>query len=272
MSGSSQGRGDGSRAGGVGRWAIGALTLAGVSLLGAAPALADDEGMGPGDPIAGFTDGTAFLRSPDNQFVLLPSGRLQVDGYAFVRPTSEMPEATVLLRRARLELAGWVGSWFYYSIAGDFALGAPAGADPRPQSFIATTDDFVAVAPLKDKVILQVGQFDAPFTLENRTSDKYFDFMERSLAVRAFGVPGNKDIGVMAFGTLPKKLAYYSVGVFDGEGQNIRNQDNYFAVIGRAFVSPLAPWARLRTEIQRPLSWRRRSSTSWWACLTVETR
>ena len=225
----------------MGRWAIGALTLAGVSLLGAAPALADDEGMGPGDPIAGFTDGTAFLRSPDNQFVLLPSGRLQVDGYAFVRPTSEMPEATVLLRRARLELAGWVGSWFYYSIAGDFALGAPAGADPRPQSFIATTDDFVAVAPLKDKVILQVGQFDAPFTLENRTSDKYFDFMERSLTVRTFGIPSNKEVGAMVHGMpLANKGIYYSAGVFNGDGQNFKNVDNNFDVMGRAWVAPFA--------------------------------
>lgn len=244
MSGSSQGHGDGGGASGAargGRWALGALAVAGVSLLGAPSALADDDVMGPGDPIAGFTDGTAFLRSPDNQFVLLPSGRLQVDGYAFVRPTSEMPEATVLLRRARLELAGWVGSWFYYSIAGDFALGAPAGADPRPQSFIATTDDFVAVAPLKDKVILQVGQFDAPFTLENRTSDKYFDFMERSLTVRTFGIPSNKEVGAMVHGMpLSNKGIYYSAGVFNGDGQNFKNVDNNFDVMGRAWIAPFA--------------------------------
>ena len=33
-----------------------------------------------GEPLAGFSDGTAFLRSPDNTFILFPSGRLHIDG------------------------------------------------------------------------------------------------------------------------------------------------------------------------------------------------
>lgn len=193
----------------------------------------------PVEPLAGFTDGTAFLRSADGEFVLLPSGRLQIDGYSY-KSDNPTPHGGFLIRRARAELGGWIGGWFYFNVAGDFAAGAPGGANPVAQANAATTDDFVALAPFGDKAILQVGQFDAPFTLENRTSDKYFDFMERSITVRAFGAPTNKEMGAMIHGIHPDKLFYYSAGVFNGDGQNYKNADGKFDLIGRAWVAPLA--------------------------------
>src|SRR5690349_11875528 len=60
------------------------------------------------EPLAGFSDGTAFLRAPDNSFVLFPNGRLQVDGY-FFKSANPPPKDTFLLRRARIELGGWIG-------------------------------------------------------------------------------------------------------------------------------------------------------------------
>jgi Phosphate-selective porin O and P len=191
------------------------------------------------EPLAGFSDQTAFLRSPDNQFILFPNGRLQNDVYVF-RSDNKVPNNSFLIRRARVELNGWVGPWFFFHLAGDFAVGAPAPADPIAQSNLATTDDFVAVAPWGDLAIFQLGQYDAPFTLENRTSDKYFDFMERSITVRAFGIPSNKEMGAMIHGILPDRVAYYSLGVFNGDGQNYRNVDNEFDVMGRGWVAPLA--------------------------------
>jgi len=195
--------------------------------------------MTAADPLAGFSGDTAYLRSADNSFIMMPNGRLQVDGYFYKRDTDKMPAPSFLLRRARLEVAGWVGP-FFYNIAGDFALGPPAAADPVAQSWVAASDDFVGVAPWGNLAMLQVGQFDAPFTLENRTSDKYIDFMERSTTVRAFGIPTNKEVGAMVNGLLPDKVAYYSLGVFNGDGQNFRNVDSKFDVIGRAWVAPFA--------------------------------
>ena len=203
--------------------------------------------MGPEDPLAGWSNQDAFLRSPDNSFILMPSGRLQVDSYFFKRDDkpgaspagSRMPPDTLLERRARLEAYGWIGSKVFFSIAGDFALGTPAAADPIAQSWIATTDDYVMVAPWHNLAMLQIGQFDAPFTFENRTSDKYFDFMERSITVRAFGINDNKEAGGMVHGILPNKAFYYSIGVFNGDGQNFRNVDNNADVMGRAWVAPL---------------------------------
>jgi phosphate-selective porin len=193
------------------------------------------------EPLAGFSDGTAFLRSPDNDFVLLPSGRLQTDFYYFhTDDKNKPPNNTFLLRRARLELNGWIGGWVFFSLHGDFASGPPAGAAPAAPSNIATTDDYVGLAPWGTIAMLQVGQFDAPFTLENRTSDKYFDFMERSITVRAFGIPSNKEMGGMVHGYNDDRFFYYSLGVFNGDGQNFKNVDKKFDVMGRAWVAPLA--------------------------------
>jgi hypothetical protein len=188
--------------------------------------------------LIGFSQGNAFLRSPDNSFVLLPNGRLQVDGY-FFHSQNPTPNPTALLRRARLELAGWVGGWVYFSIAGDFAQAPPpSSAAPALPANLFTTDDFVALAPWQNLFILQVGQFDAPFTLENRTSDKYFDFMERSVTVRAFGIPDNKEMGAMLHGYDEGKNFYYSLGVFNGDSQNFKNIDHNFDWMGRAWIAP----------------------------------
>ena len=191
------------------------------------------------ETLAGVSDGNMFLRSPDNHFVLFPSGRLQVDGYAF-SSKNKVPNDGFLLRRARLELSGWIGGWAFFTLQGDFAVGPPAGAAPVAPTNIATTDDFVTLAPFGTIAMLQVGQYDAPFTLENRTSDKYFDFMERSITVRAFGVPSNKELGPMLHGFNEDRNFYYSVGVFNGDGQNFRNVDQKFDVMGRAWVAPLS--------------------------------
>ena len=190
------------------------------------------------EPLAGWSDGTPFLRSPDSLFILFPTGRLQVDTYVF-SSANRTPNDSVLLRRARLEAAGWIGTFVYFHMGGDFAAGVPAAADPVAQSNINATDNFVALAPWKNLAILQVGQYDAPFTLENRISEKYVPFMERSIAVRAFGIPENKQIGAMVTGYNERKNFLYSLGVFDGDGQNFRNVDDDFDVMGRAWIAPL---------------------------------
>jgi phosphate-selective porin len=86
---------------------------------------------------------------------------------------------------------------------------------------------------------VQIGQYDAPFTMENRTSEKWgTPFMERSLTVRDVAVPTQKQIGVMLWGEAFRVLNY-SVGLFDGEGQNRPNVDSKGDLFARAYVMPL---------------------------------
>jgi hypothetical protein len=197
------------------------------------------------EPLAGYSNGGFFIRDPRNWFVFFPRGRLQVDWYNFLNrgdlppgvdnngAKDTRPKDTLFVRRARIEVQGTFIGHF------DFAIGGEFGATPATGAYGTLTDCFINIDYLP-YLQLQVGQFDAPFTLENRTSDKYFDFMERSIAVRDLGVPFNKDDGAMIWGWLPRRVAYYSWGVFNGDGQSFKNQDNNPAVLGRAFVAPVA--------------------------------
>jgi len=196
-------------------------------------------------PLAGYANGSFFLRDPHDWFVLFPKGRLQVDWYNFlnrgdvpagVTPNTSAdprPKDTIFVRRARVELQGTFIGHFDFHIAGEFTTTPAAG------SLGALADAYI-IADYLSWLKIQVGQFDAPFSLENRTSDKYLDFIERGPTVRYLAVPANKDQGAFAWGWLPKQVAYYSIGVTNGEGQNFKNGDNWGAVLGRAFVAPLA--------------------------------
>jgi phosphate-selective porin len=199
-------------------------------------ARADAEGAAaPVEQIGDDADGV-FLRSRDGAIVLFPGGRLQVDAAFFQQQT---PKSGAYLRRARLELAGWLGPLFYFDVSGDFAPPPPAGADVAP-SALAASDDYLAFAPFGDQLIVQAGQFDVPFTLENRTSDAYTDFIERAMVARSLGAPRNKEIGVMAHGLVADGRFYYSAGLFNGEGPEFRSADNQADAIGRVGATPFA--------------------------------
>jgi hypothetical protein len=64
--------------------------------------------------------------------------------------------------------------------------------------------------------------------------------MERSFTVRAFGIPSNKEQGFMLHGTNPARNYYYSAAVLNGDGQNFRNVDGKFDVMGRAWIAPFS--------------------------------
>jgi len=156
-----------------------------------------------------------------------------------------VPTRSFLVRRAWVQVSGWIGPWTYFSIAGDFASSPPSTTPaPTTASNLATTDDYIAIAPLGDLAVLQIGQFDAPFTLENRTSDAYLDFMERSITVRAFGVPDDREIGAMLHGHDERLRFLYSFGAFNGDGAGFRNVDGQFDAIGRAWIAPASFFTR----------------------------
>jgi hypothetical protein len=188
---------------------------------------------GPRDPVAGFAGERPFLRSPGNEVVLLPQLRLEVGGAFF--PRTE-PKSGFLLRRARVGLAGWMGSQFYFDVEGDFAQ----GADPFAPGGTAPTDVYAAFAPEGDLMIIQAGRFDVPFSFENRTPEGFAPFLERSLVGRAIGAPFRKDVGLMIQGADDARTIHYAAGVFNGDGPGFRNADGEVDFIGRLVGAPFA--------------------------------
>ncbi len=223
-----------------------------------------------GHPLAGYHDGLFYLRDPNDNFRLHLQTRAQVDFYSYLGPgvpdTTLKP--TMFLRRIRPEITGELFHKWWFMVGGDFgasALDNPKGTNaantgdptkapdpttglppPTPRYGSAQTarvsaaaaDVFLNYRPASI-VNIQVGQFDAPFMLENRTSDKYLQFMERSLAVRAVGIPTNKEIGAMVWGETQSRVLFYSVGLFNGEGQNRLAADSRPEVMARVFAHPL---------------------------------
>jgi phosphate-selective porin len=200
-------------------------------------------------PLAGWHGGLFYLRDQTDNFRLYFQGRAQVDTYAYFGPgvPDTRLKATTFLRRVRPELSGeFLGRW-QWMLAGDFVGGTAAldnpngnaGADGQTVGIRAQATDMY-LNYRADKIFnLQVGQYDAPFTMENRTSDKYIPFMERALPIRAFGIPTNKEIGAMFWGETANREFYYSVGVFNGDGQNRPNVDTEAELMGRVFTRPI---------------------------------
>src|SRR5579871_591394 len=213
------------------------------ALLAASSAIADE------GPLAGYSDKQLFLRDPGGWFVLIPKGRLNVDWYDFLNRPDQSPNGaaansaadqrlqlrdTVFIRRARVGVAGTFLGRIDFRVEGDFAQVAAPGQ-------YATLADAAIVVGWADWLKLEAGQFYAPFTLENHTSENYTDFLEKAAAVR-WAVPTAREAGAQLYGETPYKLGRYWIGVFDGDGQDAKNLDNRAAVIGRFVLQPFGPW------------------------------
>ncbi len=218
-----------------------------------------------GNPLAGYHGGYFFLRDVDDNYRLYIQGRAHIDFYSYAGPgVSETTlKPTVFLRRARPELSGEFFHRWWFMIAGDFgatAIDNPKGTNETSAALpgtppTATTAHYNAAETVKlsaaptdvflnfraaDWLNIQAGQFDAPFTMENRTSEKWgTPFMERSLTVRDVAVPTQKQLGVMAWGQAGD-VFNYAIGLFDGDGQNRPNVDADGDVFARAYVMPLS--------------------------------
>ncbi|HWZ87813.1 MAG TPA: porin [Polyangiaceae bacterium] len=230
------------------------------------PPIPTSNGVGKdGNPLAGWHNELFYLRDTDDNFRLYVQGRAQIDFYSYAGPgvADTTLKPTLFLRRIRPEITGEFFHSWWFSIAGDFgatALDNPKGTNETAAAKpgVVPTDTTGAYAGAQTARIsaaptdvflnyradpllnVQVGQFDAPFMMENRTSDKYLSFMERSLAVRDVGVPTNKEIGAMVWGETPDKYWFYSAGLFNGDGQNRLNTDSSGDALIRTFVHPLA--------------------------------
>jgi hypothetical protein len=76
--------------------------------------------------------------------------------------------------------------------------------------------------------------------MENFTSDKWIDFMERSVTVRSVAVPGTLDTGIMLRGDSEPGYVSYQVGLVSGNGPNRPGIDARAEAVGRVVVRPLA--------------------------------
>jgi phosphate-selective porin OprO and OprP len=145
------------------------------------------------------------------------------------------------LRRARITLTGDYKEQFEFKIEGDFEQSD--GLSSATRTGFSSTDIFINWHGVPEANI-KVGQWKAPFGLENLTPDSQILTIERSLPTGAI-VP-ERQIGLMLWGkpltnVLPeqKDLVTYYAGMFNGNGRNFNNNDNNeFMYVGRIELQP----------------------------------
>lgn len=181
-------------------------------------------------PAAGSRDGQLFVYTRGEGLVLLPTARLELDGRGIQTSQRYASEQKASVGLARAEMTGWVGS----------VAALTVGLDLQSGPSLRRADNFIAVAPWGDRAILQLGQFNVPFSLANRTSDRYLDFGDRGVTVQSFALPDHKDQGVMLHGMNAARNFYYSAAVLNGAGPQVTGVDGHVDVVARAWAAPFS--------------------------------
>lgn len=144
------------------------------------------------------------------------------------------------LRRARINLTGEFAENFDFKIEGDFENSDGISSN---RTDFSGTDIFVNWHQFPEANI-KVGQWKAPFGLEQITPDTKLFTIERSLPTGA--LTPERQIGVQLWGKpfthlWPEQtdlLTYYA-GIFDGNGRNTTiNDNNNFMYVGRLELLP----------------------------------
>src|SRR5438552_198879 len=144
------------------------------------------------------------------------------------------------LRRARINLTGDFAEQFDFKIEGDFENSDGISSS---RTAFSGTDIFVNWHQFPEAQI-KVGQWKAPFGLEQLTPDTSLYLIERSLPTGA--ITPERQIGIQLWGKPftnvwpeQKDLLTYYGGIFNGNGRNISNNDNNnFMYVSRLELMP----------------------------------
>lgn len=145
------------------------------------------------------------------------------------------------LRRTRVNITGDFAEQFDFKVEGDFEQSD--GLSPATRTGFSATDIFINWHRFPEANV-EVGQWKAPFGLEQITPDATIYTIERSLPTGA--LTPERQIGAMLWGkpltnVLPeqKDLVTYYAGIFNGNGRNFNNNDNNeFMYVGRLELLP----------------------------------
>jgi phosphate-selective porin OprO/OprP len=176
--------------------------------------------------LAGIERGKPFLKSADDNFRIELGGRFQADFDAAEGDTRTLSGSKLgsqfLVRRARLNLDGRLYRWIGFRIEAEFTEG------------VSLKDAYLDLAFLPE-LRLQAGQFKVPFSLEELTSSRFIDFVERSLVNE---LAPSRDRGVMLYGDLMQGAVSYYLGGFNGSGEDTSDNNGDKDLAFRLAVTP----------------------------------
>src|SRR5213082_1915151 len=144
------------------------------------------------------------------------------------------------LRRARINLTGDFAENFDFKVEGDFEQSDGISSN---RTDFSGTDIFVNWHQYPEAQI-KIGQWKAPFGLEQITPDTVLYIIERSLPTGA--LTPERQVGAQLWGKpytniwpAQKDLLTYYAGIFNGNGRNVSvNDNNNFMYVGRLELMP----------------------------------
>jgi len=145
------------------------------------------------------------------------------------------------LRRARINLTGDFAENFDFKVEGEFENSDGISSN---RTDFSGTDIFINWHQFAEANV-KVGQWKAPFGLEQLTPDPTLIIIERSLPTGA--ITPERQVGAQLWGKpftniwpAQKDLLTYYAGIFNGNGRNVSiNDNNNFMYVGRL---ELLPW------------------------------
>ncbi len=194
-----------------------------------------------------YVDGSFLLRAFGDSMLLMPSGRMHIDTYAYAgngvddyrRANDTGLTTQIFFRRFVLEAGGLIGKYWFWWMGGSFV---PLRLDAS-QALVSNAGVYDGIVGFKPLPILRIyfGQFNAPITMENVTSSRWLDLMERALLVRTIAIPENKAIGPVVWGETKHREFEYQFGGLSADGTIGRpSVDGHYNVMGRFLIRPIA--------------------------------
>jgi len=157
----------------------------------------------------------------------------KLSGYVQARATAEKRVGlSATVNRVRFGADGSLPNRFTYRIMVEYE----AGGNARTAAAVSLRDAYIRWT--RNALAFQAGQYKTPFSRNFVTSLALLETVDRPSVVDTLAT--KRDIGVMAE-YLPRPEASLSLGVFNGEGQNIpANRDSTVLVVSRAVVRPFS--------------------------------
>ena len=169
-------------------------------------------------------DTRPYIRSKDNANEIKFGTRIQED-FRIYEKNDRDKESGFQLRRAYVEFEGKLLKDWLFNFIADFG-----NNDSR---VLYAHMDYVAFPWLS----VRVGQDKEPFGMEELTSDKWLDLVERSMITRATTPEYN--YGVMAYGKVFGEKVGYKLGYYNSSNAGVAGSVGGQDVAGRLEVSPL---------------------------------
>lgn len=114
-------------------------------------------------------------------------------------------------------------------------------------------DALIEIRPTGSSMRISVGQFKAPFGLQQLTSSGRLQFVDRAITDAKFNP--SREMGAMLSGSVATRKIGYDVGVFNGSGESVRQNTTAHLWAGRVYVQPFAAYALSEGSpdtVQRP--------------------